>query len=77
MERQAEAAQEVGRAGVLVRATAVREVAARDDQLRLELLHEGGEAGLDPERLGAAHVQVGDVEEAAGHRRWRLYTEFW
>jgi len=61
---------------VLVDAAAVREVAAGHDQLGLKALHEGRKAGLEPELLGAAHVQVRDVEEASGHSRCRLYTGF-
>jgi hypothetical protein len=54
----------------------VGEVAAGHDQLGLKPLHEGRKAGLEPELLGAAHVQVGDMEEASGHSRCRLYTDF-
>lgn len=50
------------------------EISRREEKLGLEL---GGELVEGEERLGrlpAADVQVGDVENARGHRRGRLYT---
>ena len=77
-ERTPEIAQEGGRAVVLNAAAAVREVAARDDQLRVEPLDQGGEARLDPRLFLRADVEVREVEETCpggGHSRGRLYTE--
>ena len=49
----------------------MREVAARHDELRLELCHERSQRRLDcfAARVVAAHVEVGDVEQAPGHAR--------
>ena len=67
MERHAEAPQKLGGTSVLLRAAAVGQVAAGDDQLGREPLDQLAEARLDPELLSAAHVQIRDVEEAPWH----------
>ena len=67
-----------GRAGVAAarscwsRRPAVRQVAGRDDQIRLHALDSGSRRPLDLGSSTAAHVQVGDVKEAYWHRRTRL-----
>jgi hypothetical protein len=57
---------------MLVRSTAVCQVAARDDELGFLGLHEREESALDCRILGRANVEIGDVEEAGWHGRWRL-----
>ena len=55
-------------------ATAVREIAARDHELRGKLVTERHERIVERRRLAGAAVQVGDVDRARGHGRTRLYT---
>ena len=72
--RRAERVQECGRALVLRRAAAVREVARRHDKLRVESRDEPLERRLDGLPFRPAHVQVGEVNEADWHDRSTLYT---
>jgi hypothetical protein len=74
----AEAPQEVRSAVVLLRATAVRQVAAGDDQLGPDLVDQRRQTGLDPRLFAAAHMEIREVKESCprpGHRRGRLYTQ--
>ena len=58
----------------LGRPAAVREIAARDHELGLELVTKCHERVVELGcRVGAA-VEVGDVDRAGGHGRTRLYT---
>ena len=72
--RRAERVQECGRALVLRRAAAVREVARCHDELRVEPGDELPERRLDGLPFAPAHVQVGEVDEADWHHRSTLYT---
>jgi hypothetical protein len=77
-DRTAQALEELGRAVVLVRVAPVRQVAARDDQLRIDPVDQVGETRLDSRLLAAAHVEIGEVKESCpgrGQRRGRLYTQ--
>jgi hypothetical protein len=60
------------RAIVLAGAAAVGEVAAGDDQFRVDALDQGGQRALDLGLLDGADVQVGEVKEPCWHRRKRL-----
>jgi hypothetical protein len=62
-------AQQRGRAFVLVSASAMSQIAARNDQGRLETTDEGGQGCLDVGALARADMQVGDVENARWHGR--------
>lgn len=75
---RAETLEELGGTVVLVGAAAVRQVAARHDQLRLEALDQAGETRLQLLFFPAADVEIGEVKESCpepGHRRVRLYTQ--
>jgi hypothetical protein len=76
-QRQVEPAQESRSPLVLVAPAAVREVAARDDQLGAGPLDQPGERALDVRVLARPGVQVGQVQDARRHRARRLldYTE--
>ena len=58
----------------LGRPAAVREVAARDHELGLELVTKCHERVVELGRRVGAAVEVGDVDRAGGHGRTRLYT---
>jgi hypothetical protein len=76
--RAVDAAQECGGSLVLLRPAAVREVAARDDELRVDAVDQRRQARLDPRLLVASNVQIREVEESCpkpGHSRGRLYTQ--
>jgi hypothetical protein len=63
---------------VLVGPAAVREIAARHNQLRLDPLDQTGQTRLQVLFSVAADVQIGDVKESCpgpGHSRVRLYTQ--
>ncbi len=53
---------------------AVRQIAAGDDELGLELPTELDERIVERRCLTGAAMEVGDVDCAGGHRRTRLYT---
>ena len=73
----AEPAQERCRALVLLAPAAVRQVARDRRSARASTRSiSGSRLRSTCGFLDAAHVQVGDVEEAHGQRRSRLYTEF-
>ena len=75
---RAEALEELGRAGVLVGAAAVGQVAARHDQLWIEALDKARETRLQLFRFVTADVEIREVKESCpepGHRRMRLYTQ--
>jgi hypothetical protein len=77
-DRPAEALEEVGGAVVFQRAAAMCQVAARDDQLRVDPLDQIGQAGLDPRLLVRANMQIRQVKESCpggGQSRGRLYTQ--
>src|SRR5207253_11198614 len=71
----AEAAQQSGRALVLVGAAAMRQVAARDQELRPRPLHQRAQRPLHRGLLPGARVEVRDVEDPCVHSRIRLYSE--
>jgi hypothetical protein len=77
-QRQAEAAEEARRPLVLVAAPAVRQVAARHDQLGPHPLDEACEGTLDLGILARSGVQIGQVKDPRRHRavsRLLDYTE--
>jgi hypothetical protein len=59
---------------VLLSPPAVCEIARGDDEIRSNDLYEGGESGLHSGLGTRAEVTVGDVDQACGHSRGRLYT---
>lgn len=69
-----QAAQEGGRALVLVVPPAVREVAGGDHEVGPNTVDESQEGALDDWLLAGSDVDVGDVDQARGHSRGRLYT---
>jgi hypothetical protein len=74
----AEALEEVGGAGVLLGSSPMGQVAAGDDQFRVNAVDQRGKAWLDPRLLVRADVEVGEVKESrpgGGHRGGRLYTQ--
>jgi hypothetical protein len=71
----AEPSQEGSSTLVLVAPAAMREVPSDHDQLRSDPLDQRLETALYAWCFDAAHVQIGDVEEAQRQRRSRLYTE--
>ena len=73
-----EAAQEGCRPVVLLGAASVCQVAARDDQLRVDPLDQPLEPGFQTRVVMASEMQVGKVQNSyplAGHGRGRLYTQ--
>jgi hypothetical protein len=66
------------RGGVLelVAAAAMGQIACRQQELGLDPGREVAEGGERLGGLAAAAVQVGDVENAGGHSRGRLYTRY-
>jgi phenylpropionate dioxygenase-like ring-hydroxylating dioxygenase large terminal subunit len=62
----------VNRAGKVVLASAMAEVAARDHQLGLEELTQHGRAAFDRVVVARAEMQVRQVENACKHRGGRL-----
>ena len=75
-DRRAEAAQEGGGAVVLVAPAAVRQVAARDDQLGLRPRSTSAPIACSRTRVVARpEMEIGDVQDARNHRRSRLYSE--
>jgi hypothetical protein len=70
-QRRAEPAQQLRRGVVLLGLAAMREVAARNHQFRLEAVDDGVERPL---RSGfpCTYVQVRYVKDACKHRRTRL-----
>jgi hypothetical protein len=63
-----------GRSLVLIGPAAVREVARRDHELGLDAGDEGSQGALGEGLLTCPDVDVGDVNQACGHSRGRLYT---
>jgi hypothetical protein len=59
---------------VLVAPPAVREIPCRDHELGPDTVDEGSQGTLDEGLLARADVDVGDVDQARGHSRGRLYT---
>ena len=57
---------------VLVPLRAVRQVAAGDDQVGADALHQLRQAELDLGVVAGPEMKVGDVENAGGHDRGRL-----
>jgi hypothetical protein len=77
-DRPAKAFEEVRRAGVLLGSPSVRQVAAGDDQLRVDPLDQVRKTRLDPWLVARADMEIREVKESrrgAGHRRSRLYTQ--
>ena len=71
-QRAGESLQEGRCALVLLGRSAVRQIAARDDQTGVDALDQGVERTLDFRRLDGADMQVGKVKEPRWHRRSRL-----
>ena len=69
-----QAAQQRRNALVLVAPAAVREVARGDYEIGLDVLYEALQSALDEGLLACPDVDVGDVDQASGHSRGRLYT---
>jgi hypothetical protein len=67
-----EPAQKGRRSLVLVPAPAMRQIAAGDDQFRLDALDQRAESALDFWLLDGADMQVREVKEPRWHRRSRL-----
>jgi hypothetical protein len=59
---------------VLIAPAAVREVARRDHEIRLNTFDEGPEGAVDKGLLAGSEMDVGDVDQACRHSRGRLYT---
>jgi hypothetical protein len=77
-DRAPETAEEGRGAVVLLRPTAVRKIAARDDQLGVDPVDEGGQTGLQARFLAGSDVEVREVKKPCrlpGHSRGRLYTQ--
>jgi hypothetical protein len=72
--RRRQAAQQRRDTLVLVALPAVREVACGDDEIGLDTIDEGPEGALDQGLLAGSDVDVGDMNQASGHSRGRLYT---
>ena len=70
--RGAERAEEARRVLVLLAPAAIREIAGRDDERRLDPAHERGERRLDLWSLVCTRVKIGYMEEACRHDRMRL-----
>ena len=64
-----------GRAIVLGGLPPVRQIAGRNDQLRLQALQQVGERMLDDGAVAGPDMQIRKVEDARNHRRSRLYSE--
>ena len=73
-EGRAKAAEELRRALELIAPSPVCEVAGREQQLGFVTGHQLSEGSEGLGRLAPPDVEVGDVENARGHRRGRLYT---
>jgi hypothetical protein len=74
----AEAPEELGGPVVLLWPAAVRQVAARHDQLGIEALDQAHETSLQVLLFLTSDVEIGEVKESCrrpGHRRMRLYTQ--
>jgi hypothetical protein len=69
----AERTEQLRRALELLEAPAMREIAGRDDQLRLDPLDEPRERTPSFRILVCTDVEVGYMEEAGSHERTRLY----
>ena len=69
-----ESSQECRNPLVLIAPSAVRQVARRDDEVGLRALDEGSQRALQDGLLACPDVDVGDVDQASGHSRGRLYT---
>ena len=71
----AEPPQECRRPLVLVAAAAVGQVAARDHEFGTDTLDQRARAPRSRHRVvPRAEVEIGDVQDASGHRRSRLYS---
>jgi len=71
-QRTFQASQKLRRTVMLLRPSAVCQVARGDDQSGVGALDEGAQRTLDFRLLDGADVQVREVEEPRGHRRRRL-----
>ncbi len=72
---QAEAAEEGRRRLQLLPPAAVRHVSRGDEQRRLQVGDQLAERGQRLPGFSVAHVQIGEVENARGHGRGRLYAD--
>ena len=59
---------------MLIATAAVREVARGHHEIWLDALHEGLQSTVDEGLIAGSEVDVGDVDQASGHSRGRLYT---
>jgi hypothetical protein len=76
--RAAETAQELRGTVVLLRKAAVREVAARDHELRIDAVDERLQAGLEPWFFVGSDMEIREVKNPCrlpSHSRGRLYTQ--
>lgn len=73
-QRKIEAPEKLRGLFELGSAATMREIARREKKIGLELRREPVERHERLRRFSAADVQVGNVEDARGHRRGRLYT---
>ncbi len=71
-QRTAERTQERRGAVVLLGPASVREVAARDDECRVDALDQAFEGALDGRHFVRPDMDVRDVENPGGHGRRRL-----
>ena len=72
--RRRQAAQQVRDPLVLVAPPAVREVAGGHHEIGANALYEALQGTLDEGLIACSDVDVGDVDQASGHSRGRLYT---
>jgi len=72
--RDAEAFEDLARPFELRAAPAVGQIACSEQEVRLHLRHQLLQGSMRFVCVASADVQVGDVEDACGHRRGRLYT---
>jgi hypothetical protein len=70
--RRTERPEERRRRLELLAAAAVREIARRDDELRIEFLDDLREPAGNVRLVVRAHVQVGNMENTCSHDRTRL-----
>jgi hypothetical protein len=52
----------------------MREITRGDDEIGCDTVDEGLQGALDEAVLAGSDVDVGDVDQASGHSRGRLYT---
>ena len=70
--RSTEAAQESSRVGELALSSPMAEITARDHELGLKPLDQNGRTPLDRGIVTGSEMEVGQVQNACKHGRWRL-----